>query len=216
MDTNTKLLLVDDHALFRSGLRSILQGYADIDVAGEAETGEAAIEYVRKDPPDIVMMDVNMPGIGGIEATRKILRVNETVGVIAVTVLSEAPFPSQLLDAGARGFISKGCTADELVASIHAVRRGEHYLSADVARKISLASLVNRGGPALATLTARELQILMMITQGIANHDIADALYLSPKTVSTYRSRLYDKLGICNEIELTQFAIRHGLIDHVT
>ncbi len=209
-----KILLVDDHELFRTGLRSILQGLPDVEVVGEAGTGEEAVNWVRRSPPDIVMMDVNMPGIGGIEATRKIGRVNGAVRVVAVTVLSDDPFPAQLLDAGAWGYISKGCPASELFDAIRAVSRGEHYISSDVARKLTLAKFTGQGqAPGLSKLSARELQVMMMITQGQGNQDIADALFLSPKTVSTYRHRLYEKLDVANDVELTHYAMRHGLLE---
>ena len=210
-----KILLVDDHELFRTGLRSILEGIPDFAVVGEAGTGEDAVNWVRKEPPDIVMMDVHMPGIGGIEATRKIGRINETVRVIAVTVLSADPFPTQLLDAGARGYISKGCPAAELFDAIRAVSRGEHYVSSDVARKLTLSKFTGETAvAALSKLSARELQVMMMITRGQSNQEISDSLFLSPKTISTYRHRLYEKLDVANDVELTHFAIRHGLLEH--
>ena len=210
-----KILLVDDHELFRTGLRSILEGIPDFAVVGEAGTGEDAVNWVRKEPPDIVMMDVHMPGIGGIEATRKIGRINETVRVIAVTVLSADPFPTQLLDAGAWGYISKGCPAAELFDAIRAVSRGEHYVSSDVARKLTLSKFTGETAvAALSKLSARELQVMMMITRGQSNQEISDSLFLSPKTISTYRHRLYEKLDVANDVELTHFAIRHGLLEH--
>jgi two-component system invasion response regulator UvrY len=160
-------------------------------------------------------MDVNMPGIGGIEATRKILHAAPTVRVIAVTVLSDEPFPNQLLDAGARGYISKGCGSDEMLKAIRTVMRGEHYISGDVAQKLTIASFRNRGESSpLSTLSAREMQVMLMITRGQGTQQISDALFLSPKTVSTYRHRLYEKLDVSNDVELTHLAIRHGLLDN--
>ncbi len=208
------VLIVDDHALVRSGLRSLLETADDIVVVGEAGSGEEAVNYVRETPPDVVMMDVNMPGMGGIEATRKIERLNRGVHVIAVTVLNDAPFPSHLLDAGARGYISKGSDPREVFDAIQAVTSGKHYISTEVAKNISLANLLNNGEcSAISRLTPREIQIMMMITQGIGNQEIADQLFLSPKTVSTYKHRLYEKLGVSNDVELTHYAIRHNLID---
>jgi len=209
-----RVLIVDDHALVRSGLRSLLETADDIKVVGETGSGEEAFEYVRESPPDVVMMDINMPGIGGIEATRKIERLNHSVSVIAVTMLNEEPFPSHLLDAGARGYISKGSDPQEVFDAIYAVTSGKHYISTDVARKISLANLLNKGEcSAISRLTPREIQIMMMITQGMSNQEIADQLFLSPKTVSTYKHRLYEKLGVSNDVALTHYAIRHNLID---
>ncbi len=209
----TRILLVDDHSLFRSGLRSILENREGMEVVGEADTGEAAVERVRSSPPDVVLMDIHMPGIGGIEATRRVLRIAPQVKVIALTALDDEPFPNQLLDAGAVGYLTKGCPAGELVEAIEAVMRGEHYLSADVARKLSLSALANKGGGSpLARLSPREMQVMMMITQGKSTQEISDALFLSPKTVSTYRARLFEKLEVGNDVELTHFALRHGVI----
>jgi two-component system invasion response regulator UvrY len=157
-----------------------------------------------------------MPGIGGVEATRRIRKDAPQVKVIAVTVLSEDPFPNQLLDAGALGYISKGSGSEEMLDAIRAVMRGQHYISIDVARKLTLASFRSGGESSpLASLSAREMQIMLMITRGQANQAISDALFLSPKTVSTYRHRLYEKLGVTNDVELTHLAMRHGLIDQV-
>jgi len=209
-----RILLVDDHSLFRTGMKSILETQDDMEVVGEADTGEAAVEQVRKSPPDVVLMDVHMPGIGGIEATRRILRAEPGVRVIALTALNDEPFPSRLLDAGAVGYLTKGCPAEELLDAIRRVMRDEHYLSADVAQKLSLSALVNKGESSpLAKLSPREMQVMMMITQGKTTQEISDALFLSPKTVSTYRTRLFEKLGVSNDVELTHFALRHGVIE---
>lgn len=207
------ILLVDDHELFRAGMRSILEHHDDMIVVGETDSGEAAVDFVRKTPPDVVMMDINMPGIGGLEATRKIVRANDQVKVIAVTVLSDDPYPAQLLDAGAKAYISKGCPADEMFEAIKCVVSGKPYLSNDVAQKLSIAKLTGAADGPLAKLSGREMQVMMMITQGQSTQAISDSLFLSPKTVSTYRHRLYEKLDVSNDVELTHLAIRHGLID---
>jgi two-component system invasion response regulator UvrY len=208
------VLLVDDHALFRTGLGSVIAGADDIAVVGEASSGEEAVQFVAKTPPDLVLMDVNMPGIGGIEATRKIVRHHPGVKVIAVTALSDDPFPNQLLDAGARGYISKGCPAQELFQAIRSVMGGDHYISSDVAQKLALGKAARHEEDSpLKKLSAREMQVMLMIVTGQGTQDISDALFLSPKTVSTYRHRLYEKVGVANDVELTHFAIRHDVID---
>jgi len=208
------VLLVDDHALFRTGLRSVIASAEDIAVAGEASSGEEAVELVAKNPPDLVLMDVNMPGIGGIEATRKIVRHQPEVKIVAVTALSDDPFPNQLLDAGARGYISKGCPAEELFQAIRSVMAGDHYISTDVAQKLALGHVARQESDSpLNKLSPREMQVMMMIVTGQGTQDISDALFLSPKTVSTYRHRLYEKVGVANDVELTHFAIRHDVID---
>jgi len=209
-----RILLVDDHALFRSGMRSILESEPDFEVVGEAESGEEAVDLTHRLSPQVVLMDVHMPGIGGIEATRRVLRIDAEIRVIALTVLDDEPFPTRLLDAGARGYLTKGCPAEELVKAIHHVIMDKHYLSADVAQKISLSNIVHKGESSpLSRLSPREMQVMMMITQGNTNQEISDALFLSPKTVSTYRTRLFEKLDLHNDVELTHFALRHGLIE---
>ena len=209
-----RIILVDDHDLFRAGVQSILREHEDLVVVGEYATGEAALHAVREAPPDLVMMDINMPGIGGIEATRRIVRHAAQVRVIVVTVHSEEPFPNQLLDAGARGYLSKGCSADEMLAAIRSVMQGQYYISGEVAQKLTLANFRRGDEPSLLDkLTPREMQVMMMIIGGQVNQQISDALFLSPKTVSTYRHRLFEKLGVSNDVELTHFAMRHGLLD---
>jgi two-component system invasion response regulator UvrY len=210
-----RILIVDDHDLFRAGVRSILDHEDGLDVVGECASGEDALEAVRREAPDVVLMDINMPGIGGIEATRQILKLAPSVRVIAVTVLSDDPFPNQLLDAGALGYLSKGCSSDEMIEAIRMVMRGLHYISNDVAQKLTLAGFRSHGESSpLRALTAREMQVMMMITSGQRNQQISDALFLSPKTVSTYRHRLFEKLDVTSDAELTRLAIRHGLIDN--
>ena len=210
-----RIYLVDDHDLFRAGVRSILQNQEGLIVVGEFANGEDVVNAVRNDPPDLILMDVNMPGMGGIEATRKILKIAPDIKVIAVTVLSDDPFPNQLLDAGARGYISKGSGLEEMLEAINTVMRGQHFISGDVAQKLTLANFRNRGESSpLGTLSAREMQVMMMIIKGQGTQEISDALFLSPKTVSTYRHRLYEKLDVSNDVELTHFGMRHGLIDN--
>lgn len=210
-----RIMLVDDHDLFRAGVRSILQAQDGMVVVGEYANGEDAVNAVRTEAPDLILMDVNMPGIGGVEATRKILKIAPNARVIAVTVLSDDPFPNQLLDAGARGYISKGSGSEEMLEAIRMVMRGQHYISGDVAQKLTLANF-RKGGESsvLGTLSAREMQVMMMITHGQGNQQISDALFLSPKTISTYRHRLYEKLDVSNDVELTHLAIRHGLLEN--
>ena len=210
-----RILIVDDHDLFRAGMRSILEHEDGLYVVGECASGEDALEAVHREAPDLVLMDINMPGIGGIEATRQILKLAPSVKVIAVTVLSDDPFPHQLLDAGALGYLSKGCSSAEMLEAIRMVMRGLHYISNDVAQKLTLAGFRSHGESSpLGTLTPREMQVMMMITSGQRNQQISDALFLSPKTVSTYRYRLFEKLDVTSDVELTRLAIRHGLIDN--
>jgi two-component system invasion response regulator UvrY len=207
-----KVLLVDDHELIRTGVKGILDKAPDIDVSGEASSGEEAIELLQKTSPDVVLMDVNMPGMGGIEATRRLLRIKPDLKVIALTVLDEDPFPSRLHEVGAMGFLTKGCPADEMLRAIRAVVGGHHYIASDVARKHTLTEWQGNADNPFKVLSSREVQVLLQILEGHKNLEISDILSLSPKTVSTYRQRIYDKLDIKNDVELTRLAYRHGIL----
>jgi two-component system invasion response regulator UvrY len=206
-------MLVDDHGLVRTGIRRILEDVQDIDVVAEAENGEQAIKQVRSTHPDVVLMDVSMPGIGGLEATRRITRSSPGTRVIAVTVHGESPYPSQLLEAGAAGYLTKGCDVGEIISAIKSVHVGNQYITRDIAQKLALTFIQHGDRPLLETLTQRELQVMLMVAQGIGNKEISDQLCLSPKTTSTYRYRLYEKLGVDNDVELTRLAIRYGLLE---
>ncbi|MCC5857443.1 MAG: UvrY/SirA/GacA family response regulator transcription factor [Ectothiorhodospiraceae bacterium] len=210
-----RTLLVDDHQLVRSGIRRILEDAEDIQVVGEAGTGEEALHLARENRPDVVLMDVNMPGIGGLEATRKLLHVHPEMRIIALTIYMDEPYPSKLMEAGAMGYLTKGCDVDEIIRAIRHVSRGERYIGADIARHMALSGFAGRAGNRFEKLSRREMQVMLMITQGHKLQEISDTLCLSPKTVSTYRYRLYEKLGVENDVELTHLAIRHGMIDQL-
>jgi len=208
------VLLVDDHELFRSGIKSILQNKGDGLVVEEAASGEEAIDRVRKCLPDLVLMDVHMPGMGGMEATRRLQRMHPDLPIIAVTVLNDDPFPSKLLDAGALGFVTKGDPADELFVAIDTVLKGKYYISRKVAQKLALSGFIGEAETSpLAQLSPREMQTMLMIAQGKTNGEISDVMHRSPKTISTFRTRLFEKLGVTNDVELTHVALRYHLID---
>jgi len=207
-----KVLLVDDHQLVRAGIRRILDESEDVEVCAEAGSGEEALSLVRWTRPEVVLMDVNMPGIGGLEATRKLLRIDENLKIIALTVHMEEPYPSLLLEAGAMGYLTKGCCEQEILTAIRTVYKGERYIGSDIARLLALSGLSGKSRNPFDRLSQREIQVMMMITQGHKVREISDILCLSPKTVSTYRYRLYEKLGVSNDVELTHLAIRHAMI----
>ncbi|MCU7915281.1 MAG: response regulator [Candidatus Thiodiazotropha sp. (ex Gloverina cf. vestifex)] len=206
------VLLVDDHELIRTGVKGILDNAPDIEVAAEASTGEEALDLIKAISVDVILMDVNMPGMGGIEATRRALRMDPKLKVIALTVLDDDPFPSRLHEVGAVGFLTKGCPADEMLRAIHAVYEGHHYIASEVARKHTLLEWQGYVDNPFKQLSSRETQVLLQILEGQKNQEISDILSLSPKTVSTYRQRIYDKLGIKNDVELTRLAYRHSIL----
>ncbi|RMG30328.1 MAG: two-component system response regulator UvrY [Gammaproteobacteria bacterium] len=208
-----RLLLVDDHELVRAGVRRLLADCPDMEVVGECGTGEEAIAQARALRPDVILLDVNMPGVGGMEATRRIRQLLPETRIIVVTVHVQEPWPSKLLEAGANGYLTKSCAVDEIVNAIRTVMKGEIYLDPEVARALALSRLPGQEASPFDKLSQREMEVLLMVTRGQSIQEISDALCLSPKTVSTYRYRLYEKLGVSNDVELTHLAVRHGLID---
>jgi two-component system invasion response regulator UvrY len=206
------VMLVDDHGLVRDGIKRLLNDVDGINVVAEAETGEQAIRQARKLSMDVILMDISMPGIGGLEATRKIARGMPDVKIIAVTVHDDDPFPARLLEAGAAGYLTKGCDVREIINAIRSVHAGKQYITPDIAHKLALTLVNKREKSPLERLTQRETQVMLMIVKGSTNKEISIRLCLSPKTTSTYRYRLFEKLGVQNDVELTRFAIRHGLI----
>ena len=207
-----KVLLVDDHTLVRAGLRRIIDASEQLQVVGEACTGEQALELIREQRPDVVLMDLLMPGMGGLQATHRINQLDPAIAVIALSVHTDDVYPARVLEAGAQGYLTKDCDADEIITAIVRVHAGEPYLDAGVARNLALARAGGRDGDSFDKLSRREMQVMLLVTQGSSIQEISDQLFLSPKTVNTYRYRLFDKLGVSNDVELTRLAMRHGLL----
>ncbi|HEV2110900.1 MAG TPA: UvrY/SirA/GacA family response regulator transcription factor [Gammaproteobacteria bacterium] len=208
------VLLVDDHKLMRTGIKLILDDTADIRVVGEASTGEEALERARALKPNVILMDVSMPGIGGLEATRKLAMSLPETRVIVLSAQTAEPFPMRLMEAGAAGYLTKDSAGDEIVTAIRRVLAGERYISADIARQMALQAVNKTSGASpFEQLSSREMQVMIMATGGHSVQAISDKLHLSPKTVSTYRSRLFQKLGVSNDVELTRLALRYGVIE---
>ncbi len=209
-----RVMVVDDHDLVRMGIVSLLSDSDKISVIAEAGSGEESIEKARELEPDVVLMDIRMPGMGGLEATRKLLRLNEEIRIIAVTACSEDPYANRLLQAGAAGYMTKGATADEMVMAILKVKSGQRYISPEIAQRMALKPFDSQESACpFDCLSDREMQISMMIVNCEKVQSISDQLFLSPKTVNTYRYRIFDKLSISSDVELTRLAIRHGMID---
>ncbi|VAW55518.1 BarA-associated response regulator UvrY (= GacA = SirA) [hydrothermal vent metagenome] len=209
--TNIKVMLVDDHDLIRYGLRRLLEDQAGIEVVDEANSGELALEKVRESQPDVILMDINMPGIGGFEATSRLNKMYPECKVIVLTIHSEGPLPKRLLEAGAVGYLTKGCPVEEMVEAIQKVHSGKRYIAPSIAQELALSMLPGEES-LLDVLSQRELQVLIMISQGMRTNSISDKLALSPKTISTYRKRLYEKLEVSNDVEMMHIAIKHGLL----
>ncbi|PSS58395.1 UvrY/SirA/GacA family response regulator transcription factor [Pseudomonas sp. BBP2017] len=207
-----RVLVVDDHDLVRTGITRMLADIDGLQVVGEADSGEASLKVARELKPDVVLMDVKMPGIGGLEATRKLLRSHPDVKVVAVTACEEDPFPTRLLQAGAAGYLTKGAGLDEMVQAIRLVFTGQRYISPQIAQQLALKSFQPQGSP-FDALSEREIQIALMIVGCQKVQIISDKLCLSPKTVNTYRYRIFEKLSVTSDVELTLLAVRHGMVD---
>lgn len=208
-----RILLADDHDLVRKGIERLLADIDDVSVIGHATSGEEAVQRCRELKPDVVLMDVRMPGIGGLEATRKITARDPQIKVIAVSAWDDDPLPSRLLQAGASGYVAKGAPFDDVIKAIRKVMAGQRYLSAGVAEQMALKQFDGNPGSPFEKLSERELQIAIMVVNCEKAQDIAEKLHLSSKTVNSYRYRLFEKLGINSDVELTYLAIKHGLVD---
>lgn len=210
----TRILVADDHDLVRMGIVRMLADVEGFEVVGEAKTGEEAVSLARKLCPQVVLMDVKMPGIGGLEATRKILASCDNTHVIAVTAMSDDLFPERLMKAGAAGYVTKGACFDEMIEAIRTVMAGNRYMSNRVAQQLALR---NFGGSSDASpfdaLSERELQTAIMIANGVKVNAIAEAFCVSPKTVNSYRYRIFDKLKVHSDVELTLLAVKHKVLD---
>lgn len=221
----TRVMVVDDHDLVRRGLMSLLASSGEVEVVAEARSGEEALENCRQSSGngqgngqgnnkgiEVILMDVNMPGIGGLEATSRISQSWPEIGIIIITVHGDGPLPKKLLNGGARGYLTKGNSVDEMVEAIRDVKAGGRYIAKDIAQQLALSMLPGEES-LIDRLSKRELQVLMMIAQGHRTQDISDTLNLSPKTVSTYRKRLHEKLEVTSDVEMMHLAIKHGILD---
>ncbi|WP_158884618.1 response regulator [Rhodanobacter sp. L36] len=206
------VILVDDHELVRTGFRMILQQQPDIEVVGEADSAEEGLRLIRSLAPDIALVDVHMPGMSGIELTERIGRSKMSTRIIIVTVVDDARFPKRLLDAGALGYLTKGCSANELVLAVKQVATGRRYLAPAVAQQLALATLDGHSSP-FDVLSSRELEVAMMLVRGKPLTAIGEQLSLSPKTVSTYKQRLMEKLHVDHVLSLAHLMTVHGLLD---
>jgi two-component system, NarL family, invasion response regulator UvrY len=208
-----KVLIVDDHDVVSQGISRVLQDVNGVDVVGVVHCGEDAIVQSKTLQPDIVLMDVHMPGIGGLGATKEIKRLFPRIKIIALSALEDNLYPVKLLEAGASGYLTKGTKTSEILEALEAVSKGEHYISKSVAQRMALSkfSIDGEGSP-LGLLSDRELQVAQMIIDCKKSNEIAELLNVSPKTVSTYRTRIFSKLSIDSDVELIHLAIRYNVL----
>lgn len=207
-----RVLVVDDHDLVRMGISRMLADSPDIEVIGEAESGDVALKLAKQLTPDVVLLDVNMPNIGGLEATKRLVQLDKGIKILAVSSLSARPYPSMLLKAGAHGYITKGTPLDEMIKAIKKVHQGGRYFSSEVAEQLAEVLLSDNAGSPFELLSDREKQVAMMVVNCQSPQQIADQLFVSVKTINTYRYRIYEKVGVDSDVKLTHLAIRHGLI----
>ena len=207
------VLLTDDHELVRTGIRRLLEDSKQVKIVGEADCGEDSLQLAQSLNPDVILMDVNMPGIGGVEACRRILQRNPKQKIIVLTVHNEQTFPKRLLEIGAKGYLTKDCGVDEMIKAIKQVNSGGSYIASTIAQQLALSLLPGNDANPIDRLSRREFQVMLMISQGLTNVEISDKLCLSPKTISTYRLRVLEKLDAHNEVDLIKIAVEQGMVD---
>ena len=209
-----RVLLAEDHTIVRKGLRSLLDDETEIEVVGEAEDGQQAIELVQRVQPDVVLMDITMPVLNGLEATRQIKKLFPQVKVVVLTVHSTEEYIFQILRAGASGYVVKQAAVSELVQAIQTVYRGDSFLSPSISRQV--VEEYGRRAEAIEDkydrLTDREREVLQLIAEGRTNREIAQLLHVTVKTVEAHRAHLMDKLGLRSTAELTRYALRKGMV----
>jgi DNA-binding NarL/FixJ family response regulator len=211
MAKKTTIVLVDDHAVVRAGVRRLLEQEPLFEVIGEAESGEKAYQIFGELKPDVMVMDLSMPGMGGLEAIRRILMRYEKAKVLVLSMHEDLSFANQALKLGAKGYLIKNTLADDLVKSIETVSNGEVFLSAEIAKKMAMQSISGDKDP-IHELSAREFEIFRLLAEGLDIDGIASTLNISSKTVSNYQTMIKQKLDINSPVELIRYAIKTGVI----
>lgn len=206
------IMLVDDHAVVRAGVRRLLEQHSGFTVVAEAENGERAYQLFGEHLPDVAVMDLSMPGMGGMEAIRRIVARFPAAKLLVLSMHENPAFANQAIKAGAKGYLAKNGLAEELVDALQAIVSGKTYLSPEIARKIALQSLQDQADP-MQQLSAREFEIFRLLAEGKETEEIAQALKISGKTVANYQTAIKQKLGINSPVEMVRLAIRHGVIE---
>jgi two-component system invasion response regulator UvrY len=210
-DHGIRVMLVDDHAVVRMGFRMLLEGADDIEVLGEAESGEEAVRRFSELKPDVIVMDISMPGIGGLEAIARILAKDEDMRILVLSAHEDAMHARRVLKAGAVGYLTKRSAAEELIHAIRVVHQGRTYLEPNIAQQMAVEQVSGERNP-VDTLSEKEFKVFLSLAQGQSVQDIANVMSLSPRTVGTHLYNIKQKLGASNSAELAIIAIRAGLI----
>jgi len=211
MSKKINIILVDDHAVVRAGVRRLLEQESSFDVIGEAESGEKAYQLFGELSPDVMVMDLSMPGMGGLESIRRILMRDEKAKILVLSMHEDLSFANQALKLGAKGYLIKNTLGDDLVKAIEAISRGDIFLSDEIAKKIAVSS-IDGGQDPIHDLSAREFEIFRLLAEGFEVDAIATTLNISSKTVSNYQTMIKQKLNIHTPIELIRYAIKAGVI----
>ncbi len=207
-----KVILIDDHTLVRDGIGLMLKNAKDIQIIGEAGTGIEGVQQVRELQPNVVVLDLKLPDISGIEVTTRLLRLTPAPKILIVTSASHNEFPLRILEAGALGYVTKEVAKEELVNAIKSVHKGQPFISTSVASRLALAKIDRQGNAIFSDLTNKEMEVMILSVRGVKASDIARRLHMSPKTVHSYRSHIFEKLGVENDVGLTLLAIRENLM----
>ena len=208
-----RILIADDHAIVREGLKQIVTEISDLVVADEASTGHEVLNKALKNDYDVVVLDITMPGINGLDVLKQIKAQKPKLPILVLSVHPEEQYAVRVLRAGASGYLTKESAPDELIAAIRKVSVGKKYVSPSLAEKLVFELEIDHEKPLHETLSDREYQVMCMIASGKTAKDIAEELFLSVKTISTYRTRILEKMNMKSNIELTRYAIKHGLIE---
>lgn len=206
------VLIVDNHEIARIGIKYTLLSISKVKVVGEAARGLDALRLAKELKPQIVFMDIQMPGIDGLETTRKMMLGNPSVKIIILSAIKDDPYPTRLLEAGAMGYLTKGCPADEIIKALRTVSSGKRYITPAIAQQLALKHVSDEYNSAFDTLSLRELQIALLIIEGKGIQDIANTFFISPKTIMSYRHQIFKKLNITNEVQLVLLANQAKLI----
>ncbi|NND45077.1 MAG: response regulator [Xanthomonadales bacterium] len=208
-----ELMIVDDQEIVRAGLRMIVESGRNMQVVAESATGETAVQTCREIEPDVIVLDISLPGLSAFECTRRLKRVLPKAGIIILAAHAKSPYPSRLLDAGASGYLTRDCAPEEFLEAVQVVAEGGRFIGSEAAKQLALSILPGTAESPFDELSAREMEVMLKLTEGNRIPDIASLMCLSPKTIATYKYRIYDKLGTRSEVDLVRMAMRYGLLE---